>query len=115
MSQSKSSAWQAMKNKIVESIKITPSEVKEYYEKIRKTVSGLRIRTSDRSDHPLSKAEHDIETLDIEELTEYKTQVESGAKKFETLASLYSDDPGSKDKGGMYQINRLEKHGTRSS
>ena len=25
------------------------------------------------------------------------------------MAALYSDDPGSKDKGGMYQVNRLEK------
>jgi peptidyl-prolyl cis-trans isomerase SurA len=101
---------QAMKNKIVESIKITPTEVKEYYEKIPK--DSLRFYESELQIGQIilyPKPSHDIETLDIEELTEYKTQVESGAKKFETLASLYSDDPGSKDKGGMYQINRLEK------
>ena len=55
------------------------------------------------------KASRDIEVLAIDELNEYKTEVESGTRKFETLASLYSDDPGSKDKGGMYQINRMEK------
>jgi peptidyl-prolyl cis-trans isomerase SurA len=101
---------QAMKNKIVESVKITPTEVKEYYEKIPK--DSLRYYESELQIGQIilyPKPSHDIETLDIEELTEYKTQVESGAKKFETLASLYSDDPGSKDKGGMYQINRLEK------
>ena len=55
------------------------------------------------------KASRDIELLGIEELNEYKQQVESGAKQFKTLASLYSDDPGSKDKGGQYAINRQEK------
>ena len=55
------------------------------------------------------KASRDIELLAIDELNEYKQEVESGKKKFETLATLYSDDPGSKDKGGMYQVNRLEK------
>ena len=101
---------QAMKNKIVESVKITPTEVKEYYEKIPK--DSLRFYESELQIGQIilyPKPSHDIETLDIEELTEYKTEVESGAKKFETLATLYSDDPGSKDKGGMYQINRLEK------
>jgi peptidyl-prolyl cis-trans isomerase SurA len=99
-----------MRTKIVEGIKITPTEVKEYYEKIPKDSllfyeSELQIGTI----VVYPKASRDIELLAIEELNGYKTDVESGRKKFETLASLYSDDPGSKDKGGMYQVNRLEK------
>ena len=35
--------------------------------------------------------------------------MESGAKKFETLATLYTDDPGSKETGGKYDINKNEK------
>ena len=101
---------QAMKNKIVDRVKITPTEVKEYYEKIPK--DSLLVYDSELQIGQIilyPKASHDIEILDIDELNRYKTQLESGTKKFETLASLYSDDPGSKDKGGMYQINRLEK------
>jgi peptidyl-prolyl cis-trans isomerase SurA len=99
-----------MRTKIVEGIKITPTEVKEYYEKIPKDSllfyeSELQIGTI----VVYPKASRDIELLAIEELNGYKADVESGRKKFETLASLYSDDPGSKDKGGMYQVNRLEK------
>jgi peptidyl-prolyl cis-trans isomerase SurA len=99
-----------MRSKIVEGIKITPTEVKEYYEKIPKDSllfyeSELQIGTI----VVYPKASRDIELLAIEELNGYKADVESGHKKFETLASLYSDDPGSKDKGGMYQVNRLEK------
>ena len=99
-----------MRNKIVDGIKITPTEVKEYYDKIPKDSlmfyeSELQIGTI----VVYPKASRDIELLAIDELNGYKEDVESGRKKFETLASLYSDDPGSKDKGGMYQLNRLEK------
>ena len=99
-----------MRNKIVEGIKITPTEVKEYYEKIPK--DSLLFYESELQIGQIvvyPKASRDIELLAIEELNGYKAEVESGRKKFETLASLYSDDPGSKDKGGMYQINRQEK------
>jgi peptidyl-prolyl cis-trans isomerase SurA len=101
---------QGMRNKIVDGIKITPTEVREYYEKIPK--DSLFFYESELQIGQIviyPKASRDIELLAIDELTEYKTQVESGSKRFETLASLYSDDPGSKDKGGMYQINRMEK------
>ena len=40
---------------------------------------------------------------------EYKRQAESGTKKFEQLVKLYSEDPGSKDNGGQYNINRTNK------
>ena len=101
---------QGMRNKIVDGIKITPTEVKEYYEKIPK--DSLLFYESELQIGQIviyPKASRDIELLAIDELNGYKTEVESGTRKFETLASLYSDDPGSKDKGGMYQINRLEK------
>ena len=101
---------QGMRNKIVEGIKITPTEVKEYYEKIPK--DSLLFYESELQIGQIvvyPKASRDIELLAIEELNGYKTDVESGHKKFESLATLYSDDPGSKDKGGMYQVNRLEK------
>jgi peptidyl-prolyl cis-trans isomerase SurA len=101
---------QGMRNRIVEGIKITPTEVKEFYDKIRKDSlffyeTELQIGTI--VIYP--KASHDIDLLAIEELNGYKEDVESGKKQFKTLASLYSDDPGSKDKGGEYQVNRLEK------
>ena len=101
---------QGMRTKIVEGVKITPTEVKEYFEKIPR--DSLLFYESELQIGQIviyPKASRDIELLALEELNEYKAQVESGKRKFETLASLYSDDPGSKDKGGMYQINRMEK------
>ncbi|MEO7960493.1 MAG: peptidylprolyl isomerase, partial [Ginsengibacter sp.] len=55
------------------------------------------------------KAGRDLESYAIDQLKEYKKDVEDGSKKFEVLASLYTDDPGSKETGGRYEINRNEK------
>jgi peptidyl-prolyl cis-trans isomerase SurA len=99
-----------MRAKIVEGIKITPTEVKEYYDRIPKDsliYYESELQIGQIVAYP--KASRDMELLVIDELNEYKKEVESGSKRFETLASLYSDDPGSKDKGGMYQVNRQEK------
>ena len=99
-----------MRSKIVDGIKITPTEVREYFNRIPK--DSLLYYESELQIGQIivfPKASREIELFDIQELSEYKAQVEIGAKRFETLASLYSDDPGSKDKGGMYQIDRSSK------
>jgi len=100
-----------MRNKIVENVKITPNEVKEYFDKIPKDSLPFYESELELGEIVIfPKASRDIEKLAIDELAEYKKQVESGARKFETLATLYSDDPGSKDRGGQYAINRNEKN-----
>ena len=101
---------QAMRNKIVQDIKITPSEVKAYFEKIPKdslVFYESEIEIGQIVLYP--KASRELEQYAIDQLKEFKQQVESGAKKFETLASLYTDDPGSKQTGGKYDINKNEK------
>lgn len=101
---------EGMRNKIVENVKITPQEVKAYWDKI--PTDSLPFYESELELGEIvtfPKASRDIEKLAIDELNEFKKQIESGARRFETLASLYSDDPGSKDKGGQYAINRNEK------
>lgn len=99
-----------MRNKIVSGIKITPTEVKEYFDKI--PTDSLAYYESELEVGEIvmyPKASRDLELYAIEELNDFKQQVESGKAKFETLASLYTDDPGSKNTGGMYQVNRTEK------
>lgn len=101
---------QSMRNKIVDDVKITPSEVKAYFETIPKDSLPYyesQVEVGQIVVYP--KASRDLETYAMDQLKEYKQQVESGAKKFETLASLYTDDPGSKETGGKYDINKNEK------
>ncbi|MBX9782146.1 MAG: peptidylprolyl isomerase [Chitinophagaceae bacterium] len=100
----------AMRNKIVENIKITPTEVKAYYDRIPK--DSLRFYETELELGEIviyPKAGREMEEYAQDELKEYKRMVEAGEKKFETLASLYTDDPGSKQTGGMYVLNRSDK------
>jgi peptidyl-prolyl cis-trans isomerase SurA len=101
---------QAMRNKIVDEVKITPSEVKAHYETIPK--DSLPFYESELEVGQIvvyPKASRELETYAIDQLKEFKQQVDSGTKKFETLATLYTDDPGSKESGGKYDVNRNEK------
>jgi peptidyl-prolyl cis-trans isomerase SurA len=56
------------------------------------------------------KASRDLEQFMISELNHYKQEVESKRSTFDQMAKLYSEDPGSKDKGGLYEIDRNEKN-----
>jgi peptidyl-prolyl cis-trans isomerase SurA len=98
---------QSMRTKIVEDVKITPTEVKDYFEKIpadKRIFYESQMQLRQIIVYP--KASRDIEKLAQDELNEYKQQVESGQKKFQLLAQLYSDDPGSKQQGGQIELNR---------
>jgi peptidyl-prolyl cis-trans isomerase SurA len=100
-----------MRDKIVENVKITPQEVKEYFNKI--PVDSLRFYESEIEIGEIvvfPKASRDLEKLAIDELNDFKKQVEDGQQRFETLASLYSDDPAVKENKGQYAINRTEKN-----
>ena len=101
---------QGERNKIVDDIRITPKEVEQYYDSIPK--DSLHFYESELEIGEIviyPKPSRDLETYAIDQLKEYKKEVEDGTKKFETLASLYTDDPGSKETGGKYDINRNEK------
>ena len=101
---------QAMRNKIVDDIKITPNEVKAYFEKIPTDSLPLyesEIEVSQIVSYP--KASREAEEYCIQQLKEYKEQIESGKKDFKTVASAYTEDPGSKEKGGEYEVNRNQK------
>jgi peptidyl-prolyl cis-trans isomerase SurA len=99
----------AMRNKIVDNIKISPQEVKAYFQKIPK--DSLRFYETELVVGQLvlyPKAGRELEKFAIDELNYYKKQVESG-RSFDNMARLYSEDPGSKQNGGRYEINKSEK------
>ncbi|MBI1344346.1 MAG: peptidylprolyl isomerase [Terrimonas sp.] len=101
---------EAMQRKIVENVHITPNEVKAYYEKIPK--DSLPFFESELEICQIimyPKANRDLEKYIVDELNNYKRQVELKITSFDQLAKRYSEDPGSKDRGGEYQLNRNEK------
>lgn len=99
-----------MQAKIVGNVKITPTEVKAFYDKIPK--DSLPFYESELEIAQIviyPKANKDIEEYITTQLNDLKRQVESGQKKFGDLAKIYSQDPGSKDNGGQYSLNRNDK------
>lgn len=99
-----------MRRKIVDNIKITPTEVKDYFEKFPKDSLPFfesELEVSQIVIYP--KANRDVESYVTRELNEFKRQVESGSKSFEQLARQYTEDPGSKESGGQYSLNRNDK------
>lgn len=99
-----------MRNKITGTVKITPTEVRAYFNKIPKDSLPFyesELQLSQIIVYP--KASKDIEQYEVDFLKDLKQQVESGKRKFQQLVPLYTQDPGSKDNGGEYTINRTEK------
>ncbi|MEO6683462.1 MAG: peptidylprolyl isomerase, partial [Ginsengibacter sp.] len=100
----------SVRNKLVENVRITPKEVQEYFDSI--PADKLQFYESEMEIGEIviyPKPGRDLETYAMDQLRDYKKQVEDGTRKFETLASLYTDDPGSKETGGLYEVNRNEK------
>ena len=99
-----------MRSKIVENIKITPNEVRAFYDKIPKdSLAFYESELELRQIVITPKANKSVDEYIIKQLYEYKRQVESGAKRFDQLAKIYTEDPGSKETGGQYNINRNDK------
>jgi len=100
----------AMQQKIVENVRITPNEVKQFFEKIPSDSLPFyesELEVCQIISYP--KASRDIEQYIYGEMLKYKEQLEAGRISFDQLAKQVSEDPGSKDRGGLYQINRNEK------
>ncbi|GGB11835.1 peptidylprolyl isomerase [Puia dinghuensis] len=100
---------EAMRRKVVQDVTVTPTEVKEYFDKIpadKRIFYESEMQLDQVIIYP--KASRDIEQLAIADLNEYKKQIESGQRTFESLARLYSDDPGTKEKGGTIELSRSD-------
>lgn len=105
----------AMRNKIVADIKVTPNEVKNYFDKI--PADSLAYYESELELGQIviyPKASRDAEEYALEQLMDIKKQVDAG-KDFRTLAINHSDDPSAKPSaqsngnGGQFDINRNQK------
>ncbi|ODT35659.1 MAG: peptidylprolyl isomerase [Sphingobacteriales bacterium 41-5] len=101
---------QAMQRKIVETVHITPTEVKAFFDKIpTDSLPYLESELEIGQIVILPKAAKEVEEYIYNEMLNYKKQIESGQTTFDALAKRVSEDPGSKERGGAYEINRSDK------
>lgn len=92
---------QRMKSKLVENIKVTPAEVRRYYNSVPKdslpfvpTEVEVEIITQ------TPKIEQEEINRVKEELRGFTERITKGETSFSTLARLYSEDPGTARRGG---------------
>lgn len=100
-----------MQKKIMENVKITPTEVRAYFDKIPKdSLPFYEAQVEVGQIVIFPKASREVEQLAKDELNEFRQAVIKGEKKFELLARTYSDDPGTKNDGGLFSFKRSENN-----
>jgi peptidyl-prolyl cis-trans isomerase SurA len=101
---------EAMQQKIVGSVKITPTEVKNFFDRIPK--DSLPFFESELEICQIiiyPKASRDLEQYIVTEMTNYKRQLELKVTTFEQLAKRVSEGEDESIRGREFQINRNEK------
>jgi peptidyl-prolyl cis-trans isomerase SurA len=101
---------EAMQEKILENVKITPAEVTAFFERIPKDnlpfyQSGLEIGQIVL--HP--RPSPDMDRYTYNETYRYKKQVEYSVTSFAQLVAKVSEDMVSKERGGIYELERNDK------
>ena len=92
---------QKMRGSITEGLKVTPKEVKDYFSKI--PIDSLPYFETEIQVGQIallaipSKASRDYT---ISQLSDLRSRIIEKGESFSTLATLYSEDPGSQKKGG---------------
>ncbi len=90
-----------MRANITQDVFVTPAEVRQFYRKLPKdSLPLVESETEIEQIVKIPKPSKEKEQKVIKRLNEFRAQVLAGKKDFETLAILYSDDPGSAEKGG---------------
>ncbi|MEO1010872.1 MAG: peptidylprolyl isomerase [Bacteroidota bacterium] len=93
-----------MQQDIVSEIEITPEEVRQFFNKIpedERPVFGAELEISQIIKQP-EPTEAEKQKV-IDKLNTIKADVEDNDASFSVKAILYSQDPGSKPKGGLYK------------
>ena len=96
-----------MQQDIISEIEITPEEVRQFFNKIpenERPVFGAELEIAQIVKAPEPSQEEKQKVID--KLNEIKADVEDNDASFSVKAILYSQDPGSKSKGGFYSITK---------
>lgn len=93
-----------MKANILQNVKITPAEVKAFYDKVPTDSLPFYPATIEIGQIVIDpKVTPELDEYARKKLEDIRKQIVTDGKSFETMAGIYSDDPGSKDNGGRYK------------
>jgi len=93
---------QEMQKKVVQDVEVTPEEVRQFFNDIPKEerpTFGTELKVAQIVVIP--EVTEDAKQAVIDQLKEFKKDVEENGASFTTKALFYSDDGGSKNNGGM--------------
>lgn len=96
-----------MQQDIIKDIEITPEEVRQFFNKIpedERPVFGAELEIAQITKEPKPSDEEKQKVID--KLNQIKADVEDNDASFSVKAILYSQDPGSKSKGGFYSVTK---------
>ncbi len=100
-----------MQKEIMRGVKITPTEVKTYFEKIPKEKLAYYEAQVEVGQIVITpKATRDIIEYTKSELNEIRKRILSGEKTFAFMAKTYSEDPGTKNDGGLFSFKKSESN-----
>ena len=98
-----------MQGKVMGNISVTPSEVRAFFNQIPKDSLPFFPATVELGQIIIAPyTSKELDQYAKEKLNGIRNQIINEGKSFETLAGIYSDDPGSRDNGGELTINRTE-------
>lgn len=94
-----------MQNKIIEDIEVTPEEVRQFFNDLdEKPIFGTELQVAQIVVIP-EVTQEEIDKV-IEQLNQFKKDVEEDGASFTSKVVLYTDDIASKRTGGKYTLNR---------
>ena len=96
-----------MQDEIISKVEITPEEVRQFFNSIPKIelpIFGTELEIAQIVVEP-SVSEDETNRI-INQLKVFREDVLEGGSSFASKALLYSQDPGSRSKGGKYTLNR---------
>ena len=92
---------QKMRQKLVEDITVTPAEVRRYFSNVpQDSIPFVPVEVEVQIVQQTPKIEEEEINRIKDELRNYTERVNKGETRFQTLAQLYSEDPGSARRGG---------------
>ncbi|TBN04697.1 peptidylprolyl isomerase [Hyunsoonleella flava] len=98
---------QRMQAKVIEEIEITPEEVRQFFNKIPKEDRpnfGTELKVAQIVVEP--KVSEEEKQRVINQLKQFKADVEENGASFRSKVILYGQDPGIKQSGYKYTLNR---------